>query len=139
MWRALHAEHEAMDPRYRLSDEASSLWANDFQEWVEDDQHAYLVAQAPDGSLVGLLVAHLMVTTPVYAAELFVHIDDLFVDPAVRGRGVGTRLVEAARAWAGEQRVTTLRVGVLAMNSEGLAFWRRRGGDDMSVSITLSV
>ncbi len=137
LWTALHREHEALDPRYRLADDAPLMWANDFQEWARDDQHAYLVAEEERGRLVGLITAHLLVPTPVYAPDLFAHVDDLYVVPEARGRGVGARLVEAVRDWARAQGASSLRAGVLALNPAGRAFWARMGAADFAVTVTL--
>ena len=134
---ALHREHEAMDVRYRHSLESPLLWVNDFREWVRDSDHCYLVAEA-DGMLVGLLVAHLMVPTPVYAPDLFAHIDELYVIPSFRGQGVGYRLVEGARQWAAKEGASSLRIGVLAMNDASRAFWHRQGAAAFSITMSIS-
>jgi len=61
---------------------------------------------APDKAMIGLLV----------------------LDPAVRGKGYGGAAVrlmeEMARSWSDIRR---LRVGVVACNTNALAFWRRVG------------
>lgn len=51
----------------------------------------------------------------------------LLLDPAVRGRGGGTRMlgaVDAAAAGAGADR---LRIAVIPANAGGMRFWRRHG------------
>lgn len=50
------------------------------------------------------------------------HIDALFVDPAVHGRGVGRLLIDHAEGMHGE-----LTVDVNEQNSGGIAFYRRLG------------
>jgi GNAT superfamily N-acetyltransferase len=135
LWQALHREHEALDPRYRLAPDAALRWANDFDEWVREGRDLVLVAEASAG-LVGLLVAHLAYPIPAYAPTLFAHVDDVFVSPEWRGRGVGRALLAEAERWARGEGAAHLQAGVLAPNADGRAFWSRVGTDDYMVIVT---
>lgn len=136
LWEALHREHEARDPRYRLSDDASRRWATDFRDWARSDgSRIWLAFDA--GQPVGLLTAHLYQPTPTYRPSLFVHVDDLYVAPEVRGSGIAHRLLDAARVWGREAGAEHLQAGVLALNAAGRAFWNREGTEDFSVTVTL--
>ncbi len=53
-----------------------------------------------DGELVG--ITHFLVHPSSSEPDLC-YLEDLFVDPAVRGRGVATALISAVRGWAREQ------------------------------------
>ena len=136
LWEALHREHEARDPRYRLSDDAAQRWATDFRDWARSDgSRIWLALDA--GRPVGLLTAHLYQPAPTYRPRLFVHVDDLYVAPGLRGSGVGHQLLDAARAWGRKAGAEHLQAGVLAANAAGRAFWTRQGAEDYSVTITL--
>ena len=54
----------------------------------------------------------------------------LLLDPAVRGRGAGTQIVEAVDAWAAAAGADTLRVVVKLVNPGALAFWQALGFRD---------
>ena len=138
LWRALHAEHEALDPRYRMADDAGDRWATDFREWTRSRTSRVWLAVG-DGRPVGLLTAHLYETTPTFRPVSLVHVDDLYVAPEARGAGLGRRLLDHARQWATELGATELRAGVLAANAGGRAFWGRQGAQDFSVSVTVPV
>ena len=61
-------------------------------------------------------------------------ISDLFVEPALRRRGVGRALVESATRWARSRGARRLQVHVSSKNPLGQAFWRDQGyGDHMDV------
>lgn len=137
LWAALHREHEARDPRYRLSDDAAARWRTSFRDWVRSPGSRVWLGL--DGGPVGLLTAHLYEPAPTYRPHLLVHVDDLYVAPRTRGTRLGTRLLEAARAWGLEAGATELRAGVLAANAAGRAFWERQGAEDYSVTVTMPV
>ncbi len=137
LWAALHREHERLDPRYRLSEDAAARWASDLRAWARSDADRVLVAEAEGGALIGLAVAHLAWPPPVYAPHLLVWVDDLYVEPAHRGSGAGRALLDALKAWGREAGATDLRAGVLATNPAGRAFWASAGGADYQVTVTL--
>jgi GNAT superfamily N-acetyltransferase len=58
----------------------------------------------------------------------------LLLDPAVRGQGLGRRLVQRLGAWAQAQGATALMLGVMADNHPAFAFWRQQGFDLVRVS-----
>lgn len=51
----------------------------------------------------------------------------VWVDPGVRGRGVGDRLIAAVEAWARRTGARTLRLDVLPGNDTAIALYRRHG------------
>ena len=140
LWQALHTEHEALDPRYRLSDDAAARWRTSLRDWVRSPASRVLFAQETDASEpVGLLTAHLYEPAPTYRPHLLVHVDDLYVAPEARGHGLGRALVEAAVAWGRAEGATQLRAGVLATNAAGRAFWASVGGADFSVTVAVEL
>ncbi len=58
----------------------------------------------------------------------------LLLDPAVRGQGLGRRLVQRFGAWAQVQGATALMLGVVADNHPAFAFWQRQGFELVRVS-----
>ena len=68
----------------------SGVW-----RWLMDETHdvSALVAVAADGSLVGF--AHYRRLADTFTAATSWNLDDLYVDPAARGEGVATALIEA--------------------------------------------
>ena len=136
LWTALHHEHEALDARYVLADDAAARWATDFADWVRSDTDRVWLAVA-GAAAVGLLTAHLTTPAPTFAPALMVWVDDLYVAPAARGRGTGRRLLDEARVWAHGLGATEIRAGVLAANPAGRGFWTREGASDVSVVVTI--
>lgn len=136
LWEALHREHEARDPRYRLSDDAAARWSTDFRDWTRSRTSRIWLA-LDGGRPVGLLTAHLYAPAPTYRPASLVHVDDLYVAPEARGRGLGRALLDAARQWGRAEGAAHLQAGVLAANAAGRAFWAREGAVDYAVTVTV--
>ena len=125
-----------IDARYVLADDAPARWATDVADWVRSDADRVWLASV-DGALVGLLTAHLYTPAPTFVPSLMVWVDDLFVAPEVRSRGIGRLLLDEARVWAHGVGATEIRAGVLATNPGGRAFWTREGASDVSTVVSI--
>lgn len=55
--------------------------------------HIALVAEAEDGTVIGL--AHVLFHRSTWSPTWYCYLEDLFVDPAARLKGVGRALIEA--------------------------------------------
>jgi GNAT superfamily N-acetyltransferase len=62
-----------------------------------------------------------------YRGDLGVYVQDLYVDDALRGTGLGRRLLEATAQAAQASGATHLRLSVANANSGARAFYRRLG------------
>ena len=138
LWLRLLEEHGRLDDRFGHAADARMRWENDFPVWLRDTTWRIFVAEQ-DGRVVGFASAQRWAPPPVYAEAQEVYLNELYVAPEVRRRGVGRRLVEAVRAWAGELKADRLRLGVLAANAGGCAFWDALGGRPLSLTYTLEL
>jgi ribosomal protein S18 acetylase RimI-like enzyme len=96
---------------------------------VESDDALLLVAEG-DGEVRGF--AHAVVDESEGVASLL----RLYVDPDRRGRGLGTRLLDAVRDRVDERGCSRLEAMVLERNEPGNAFYRNYGFERDRVGAT---
>jgi ribosomal protein S18 acetylase RimI-like enzyme len=114
--RALQQNPEAFAETY---DEARERPLEDWATWAGDESLAIVVAI--DGERwVGMVACRLLEPDSSWLSALW-------VDPAVRGTGLGLRLVEAAAEWATEQGAAAVELSVTTNNPAAAAFYARAG------------
>ena len=100
-WERLYAGYAAFYKVAQTPEMRARVWG-----WIHDPAHEVegLVAETADGRAVGL--AHFRPFARPLSATTGGFLDDLFVDPAMRGRRVADALIEAvaaqgrARGWS---------------------------------------
>jgi GNAT superfamily N-acetyltransferase len=76
---------------------------------------------------VGSLSGHITATTDTIFEGKLGNIDNVYLKPEWRGRGIGARLVEAAEAWLREQGAAEIELNVIVANELGLRVWHALG------------
>jgi GNAT superfamily N-acetyltransferase len=95
--------------------------------------HVLLVAEA-DGRAAGWIQVSL---TRIFESARQAEIAGLVVEEAMRGRGIGRRLVEEAARWARENRCGALRVRTNVIREDAQRFYRREGFADVKTQRVL--
>lgn len=98
-------------------------------------RRALLAVAEEDGAILGFLCVSISRMSGEYLCEgesVVGHVDDIYVVPAHRGRGIATALADRAEAWLAEAGVGAVQLHVLFENPAGNAFWRKRGMEPMA-------
>jgi ribosomal protein S18 acetylase RimI-like enzyme len=134
LWLTLHRHHQAVGAEL-------SPYVDDSHSWKKRREF-YLDCFAQPGSfalgayggkaLVGYALvrverASTMWTDTWVAADVTAEIESIVVDPAHRGAGIGTRLMDAIDDELERLGITDVVVGALPGNSQVLDLYRRRG------------
>jgi ribosomal protein S18 acetylase RimI-like enzyme len=104
------------------------------RELLTDPQALVLVADGPSGvggHLVGMLSDPSDMWT-VTRAELV----SMYVQPQLRGHGVGGSLVDAFVEWARARGASRLQVTAYSANAAALALYQSRGFAPLSITLT---
>ena len=126
LWVNLMQEHEDLDPRFVMAQDAPKRWRNDYPAWIDDGTRRILLAEQ-QGLIVGFIQAHRHAEPPIFEEVPEVYIDEIYTIPGVRGQGVGRKLLDAILQWAGRLGARQLRLGVLTANKKGIKFWEAAG------------
>jgi GNAT superfamily N-acetyltransferase len=105
--------------------------------WIAElsvNPDALLLAALADGIVIGHLVGLYQAASPMWLgprAELV----STWVAPALRGNGVGARLVQNFTAWARERGAVRLHVTAYTANADAVRFYRRHGFAPLSTEL----
>ncbi|MGD8562032.1 MAG: GNAT family N-acetyltransferase [Desulfarculaceae bacterium] len=86
---------------------------------------ACLLAAEAGGRVVGMVSGQMVISTAEGGLSLWA--EDLVVEPAWRGRGVGRMLMQALEDWARQKGVTRLQLLADQNNRRGVEFHRHLG------------
>ena len=120
--RAL-ADYEHMADQV-VADEAT------LEEWLFDRRKAEVIFAVLEGKEVGFALFFHNFSTFLGRAGLY--LEDLFVLPEVRGRGVGKAILKHLAALAVERGCGRLEWWCLDWNEPSIAFYRSLGAEPMS-------
>ena len=138
LWKALLDEQEQMEGRFERADDAEERWCNDYEEWLRDDEQRIFVAERK-GEVSGYVSACRWFTSPIYKAARELFIEEMYVRPDARRKGIGRALLASVREWAEEMEIERLRIGVLAQNNDGRAFWEALDAAPLALTLTVEL
>lgn len=121
-WRALFDAYVA----FYEEEVAADIIEQTFERVLaEADGMFSLVALNGDGAIVGIAVAVLHRSS--WSPTWYCYLEDLFVDPAARGAGVGRALIEAVYAEADARGATRTYWATAGTNATARALYDRIG------------
>lgn len=122
--------HERLDPRFKLRADADSRYVVYLRERIRDLDSAVFVAEAPDGRILGSVVASVRTQESFFESRRFGYVSDLIVSPDARRQGVGRALWERCALWFKGLGIDVVRVHIAVASPEARRFWDRVGASD---------
>jgi GNAT superfamily N-acetyltransferase len=139
MRQALIEHLEEANPEFCLPAAATHLaYAERFLSRAGDECALWLVAEAPDGVVVAMGEIHLLPST-IAEEDVVAKINDVWVDPEHRRRGLATTISETLLVFAQSRAVGRVRLDWVAGNHEAEALWRHLGFEPVVVTASLSL
>lgn len=137
LWERLAAHHVAVEPSLRLRENHAEFWRRWLSLRLGDGQTLVLVAEAPGSGPVGYLLAAVGDSLPLLAPEKVGYVEEAFILPEHRGRGLFRALLAEACAWMRRQGVTRVEADVYAANAGALQAWQAAGFRPLAVRMLL--
>ena len=100
------------------------------EEWIFDKQKAEVIFAVEDGKEVGFALFFHNFST--FLGKAGIYLEDLYVCPAYRGRGIGTALIRKLRSIAVERGCGRLEWWCLDRNKPAIDFYLSLGAEPMS-------
>lgn len=126
LWTDLMQIHADRDPRFALSDNATSVMIRRFHYLIQD-RDALLLLSIEQDQVVGFAVGHIDQNLPFFKGEALGFVSDVYILPSHRRQGRARRLYLALQDWFRSRRVSSIQLHVAPFNPEAQAFWQSLG------------
>jgi ribosomal protein S18 acetylase RimI-like enzyme len=130
LWRELHLHHQAVAGYRPLVESLELSWARR-REWylriLNGDGAYFLVADGAKAAGYAMVQVHSGPDDTFEVSGGVVEIVSLAVTEDLRGKGIGTMLIDAAKAFARSRRIDTLKVAVMDGNQRAVRFYEASG------------
>lgn len=132
LWMQSADEHTAHDRVYETSPDAEKTMRR-FLADVANNGYSFLFVAVTEGRTVGFISGELRQGSPTFLPKTWASVDDVFVEPEHRNRGMGRALLKSVEAWARERGADGISLQVAAANGRGRKFYEDLGFREVSV------
>ena len=129
LWAILDEHHRIALPNIFRVPKGPPRELSYVRSLVDGSDSVILVAESEEQELLGFatVIVRTQTEMPFRAERRYAEIDNMVVRQAVRRRGIGTSLIEAATQWAERQGIKTIELVVHDFNEDALSFYRSIG------------
>jgi ribosomal protein S18 acetylase RimI-like enzyme len=132
LWMRSAEEHTAHDRVYQTAPGAEKTMRR-FLADVANSGYSFLFVVAAGDRTVGFISGELRQGSPTFLPKTWASVDDVFVEPEYRNRGMGRALLQSVQSWAKERGADGISLQVAAANSRGRKFYEDLGFREFSV------
>jgi ribosomal protein S18 acetylase RimI-like enzyme len=132
LWMRSAEEHTAHDRVYQTAQGAEKTMRR-FMADVANSGYSFLFVVAAGDRTVGFISGELRQGSPTFLPKTWASVDDVFVEPEYRNRGMGRALLQSVQSWARERGADGISLQVAAANSRGRKFYKDLGFREVSV------
>jgi ribosomal protein S18 acetylase RimI-like enzyme len=132
LWMHSAQEHKAHDRVYETAPGAEKTMRR-FLYDMANSGYSFLFVAAAGERTVGFISGELRQGSPTFLPKTWASVDDVFVEPEYRNRGMGRALLQSVQAWAQERGADGISLQVAAANARGRKFYEDLGFREISV------
>lgn len=124
--KELYQYIETIDPVWRTSPAAEDILRAHLTE-LYTKRYAMTYVACREMDVIGFITGSIVQRPPVILPHRDGLVDNAYVKPAWRSRGIGTRLCELLLEWFGLQEIDEVRIHYQVSNRDAAAFWEKMG------------
>jgi ribosomal protein S18 acetylase RimI-like enzyme len=132
LWMQSAQEHTAHDRVYETSPDAEKTMRR-FLADVANSGYSFLFVAVAGDRTVGFISGELRQGSPTFLPKTWASVDDVFVEPGYRNRGIGHALLQSVEKWAKARDADGISLQVAAANTRGRKFYEDLGFREISV------
>ena len=132
LWMRSAEEHTAHDPVYETAPGAEKTMRR-FLADLASSGHSFLFVAEAGGRVVGFVSGELREGSPTFLPKTWASVDDVFVEPDHRNRGMGRALLQSVGEWARQRGASGISLQVAAANARARKFYEDLGFREISV------
>ena len=132
LWMHSAEEHTSHDPVYATAPGAEKTMRRFLADLARNGYAFVFVATVGD-RMVGFVSGELREGSPTFLPKTWASVDDVFVDPDHRNRGIGRALIASVEGWARQKGANGVSLQVAAANGRGRKFYEDLGFREISV------
>ena len=138
LWIRSAEEHaSSYDSVYDTSPEAEKVMRRFLADLSRSSHSCLFVAELADGAegggIAGFLSGELREGSPAFSPKTWAAVEDIYVVPEHRSRGLGRALVDACQEWARDKGADGISLHVAAANGRARKFYYTLGFREVSV------
>jgi ribosomal protein S18 acetylase RimI-like enzyme len=134
LWVMSAEEHALYDPVYRPAPGAERTMRRFLADLSGSSHSCLFVAEARgEAGIVGFLSGELREGSPAFNQKTWAAVEDVYVLPEHRSRGMGRTLFEACSDWAKKKGAAGISLQVAAGNARARKFYEALGFREVSV------
>ena len=89
--------------------------------------HIELIVAELDNKVIGCGYARIEKSKPYLQHEKYAYLGFMYVEPAKRGKGVNSKIIDALKRWTIEQKITEMRLEVYYTNVTAIKAYEANG------------
>lgn len=132
LWMQSAREHTSHDPVYATAPGAEKTMRR-FLSDLARNTYAFLFVATVGDRTVGFVSGELREGSPAFQPKTWASVDDVFVEPDHRNRGIGRALIASVEGWARQRGANGVSLQVAAANGRGRRFYEGLGFREISV------
>ncbi len=132
LWVMSAEEHTAYDSVYTTAPGAEKTMKSFLDDLSTGGFSSLFIAEI-DETVIGFASGELREGSPAFDARTWAAVEDVFVLPEYRSRGIGRALISACREWALDKGANGITLQVAARNDRARRFYGELGFREISV------